>query len=1043
MKQRTNWQVRLYAAGLIALGIPVMAPSVFAEAAPQSAVTATATVTGTVFDENGEPVIGATVTDANNPGNGTMTDINGKYILKLPKGAKIKVSYVGYETQTLNVPANGQLNVNLKLNNELLDEVVVVGYGTQKKGSVTGSVVAVGNKELNQTKTANPLNALAGKLPGLRAVQRGGQPGADSPNIEIRNYGSPMYIVDGFERDKIEGIDPEDIESISVLKDAAAAVYGFKGGNGVILITTKKGSNTPSKPKITYDGNVAWQSMTNLPKLYNSYQYANVANEIAAISGNPLPWGEEDLARFKAGEGTDWFDEVYRDAAPMTKHNINVSGASEKVNYYFSLGYFDQESIYKNNPFNFQRYNVRSNIQAKVWDGVTVSLNLSGRLDERQDPHQDKNIYRVVEMALPYRSIYANDNPEYYQASGDFNNPVQQLDVDQVGYNRRRRYTFEGSLGIRWDLPWVKGLSLNGNFRYDYYMEHNKQLHPAYSTYNYNEEADTYERVGGPQQNWLKQNIGYWFKPSGQLSINYTNSFGVHDVSALVLYEFNRYKNQWVDGVRYLDTVAIPELDKGVKDNQSTGGSSDETGSAGLVGRVNYAFDSRYLIEFSFRYDGNYRFQKEKRWGFFPGVSVGWRLSQEKFFNEAVPFVENLKIRGSIAKFGNVDGISAFMWQDGYNYPSGNYLMGPGNYVQGTQDRGDTNKILTWADVITKNIGLEFSMWNGMLSGEFDFYWRNVNGKPATQSATLPTTFGQPMPQENLNKESMKGWELQLGHRNRVNKVTYTITGNVSMSRWYKNYQYRQESANSYRNWRENPTDRVQGVTWGYTALGQFKSYEDILNSPIQDGNGNKSLKPGDIKYADLNGDGIIDGWDEKPISHSNDPFIYYGLNLGAEWNNFDLTLFFQGAAGHSIYINANDLTDPLFQQGLGNGFTSILDHWHQVDPSDPSSEWISGFYPSYRQGRYSDNYKTSTYWKADQDYLRLKTIELGYTLPSNLLKKCFLENVRFYANATNLLTFKKDSKGVAKYCDPENSNNNFQYYPQTKNITLGVRVTF
>lgn len=1035
---RRIWHSQLCAACILAWFGAGVQPMSAQTQSQQKQVVVSKTVTGVVVDENNEPLIGAVVADASDKNNGTLTNIDGEFTLALKKGDAINVSFIGYATVTVHVGAENKVRVVLKEDN-VLDEVVVVGYGVQKKGSVTGSVVSVNSKEINVTKTANVTNALAGKLPGLRVVQRSGQPGADGASLEIRNYGTPLVIVDGFER-SLSDLDPNDIESISVLKDASAAVYGFKGGNGVILVTTKKGSE--GAPKITYDGNVGWQSITKFPKLYNAYQYANVQNEIAAISGKPMPWTDDEIARFAAGEGTDWMDEVIRDNAPIYNHNLSVSGGSERTKYFFSLGYMNQESIYKSNCFNFKRYNVRSNITTRLAEGLNVDLQVFGRLDERQDPHQDKNIIRVIEMALPYKTVFANNNPDYYNGTGDWNNPVQQMDVDQVGFNRRRRYEFDGSVSLRWDLPWVKGLQLKGTFRYDYYSEHNKNFHPQYTTYNYNAETDSYDVFGTAPKTSLSQNMGYWYKPAGQISASYNNEFGKNSVSALVLYEFSKYKNQWLNGYRQFDTGVIPELDKGVKDNQSTGGSSNETAMAGLVGRVNYAYDNRYLLELSFRYDGSYKFARGSRWGFFPGVSLGWRLSQEKFFQKALPFIQNFKVRASIAKFGNQDDFSAYIWQDGYNYPSGNYLMGSGNYVSGTQDRGDTNKILTWVDVKTENIGFEWTMWDGLFGGEFDYYRRYLDGKKANQNAVLPTTFGQPMPDENLNKEMAQGWELQLSHRNRVGDVNYSVIGNLSMSRWYKKYQYMTPPSNSYQNWRNNQTDRVQGVTWGYEALGQFQNYEDILNSPIQDGNGNKSLRPGDIKYADLNGDGIISDLDQKPISHNNNPFIHYGLNLFAEWKGIDLTLFFQGAAGHEVYFNSNDLTEPLFQQGLGNGFTALLDHWRLTDPTDPSSEWIPGFYPSFREGSYQDNIKTSTYWKSKQDYLRLKTIEVGYSIPQKYLQKIHLSNVRVYVNGTNLFTIKGGNKGMGKYCDPESNVTNFQYYPQMKSYTVGLRVT-
>ncbi|MCD7849711.1 MAG: TonB-dependent receptor [Parabacteroides sp.] len=995
------------------------------------------TVKGVIEDELG-PIAGANVVEKGTT-NGTITDMNGNFSLDVAPNAVLVISYIGYKDQE--VPVNDKTNIQVKLveDSQALDEVVVVGYGVQKRASITGSVASLQAKDIVTVKTPNVSNALAGKLPGLRAVQRSGAPGDDDASIDIRGFGNALVIVDGVERD-FKQIDANDIESISILKDASAAVYGFKGANGVILVTTKKGE--VGKPKINYSGYVGIQNVTRFPEYYNGYEYATLYNEAQQNIGISAPYSAEDIERFKQGIGTtDWYDEVIRKVAPATYHNLSVSGGAEKVKYYFSLGLTDQKGIFRTNSFNYKKYNVRSNISAEIVKGFTVDLQLSGRLDTRMKPYEPNNIFGNIQMSKPVYSIYANDNPDYWNNPGGGENPVQLSDIDNVGYDRRDRREFNGSITLNWEIPWIKGLSAKALFSYDYNNKYSRKWHKEWYSYTYDAVTNTYNRSGSHTISELTTRADNYFKPNGQISLNYKNTFGKHDIGALVLWEFYNDRTDWLEAYRQYTIGAIDQIGAGDKTNINNNGTAEVSAHAGLVGRVNYSYDSKYLAEFSFRYDGSYKFDPDKRWGFFPAFSLGWRMSEEDFFKDALPMIENLKIRGSYGKVGDEGDFKAYQYLTGYTYPSKDYILGSDGVLNGATDRGMPNTNLTWYESTTANVGFEASALSGLISAEFDYFIRKRDGLLATRVLTLPTTFGQTLPQENLNSDKTQGFEIVLGHHNNIGDFTYDVKANFSTTRNYNRYVERAASTNMYDNWRNNSNDRYKDIQWGKVCIGQFQSYEEILNSPIQDNNGNKSLMPGDLKFEDWNNDGIIDSKDDQPIGHGDSPRMYYGLNLSGSYKGVDLTIFFQGAAGHEVFT-AGDFMYPFIQQGLGNGITLWLDRWHREDPSDMNSEWIPGYMPALRPTGYAANATNNTWTMQKANYLRLKTIELGYTFPKTWMSKIGIENLRIYVNSFNTFTF-TSREGLMKYMDPENSNGAFKYYPQMKTFNFGANLTF
>lgn len=1006
-------------------------------------------VNGVVTDDRGEPLPGVTVL-VKGTTTGTTTDIDGKYSLPgVEQGSILQYTFVGMKKQEVIFKAQPVINVQLESDAIGLQEVVAVGYGIQKKASVTGSVTSINSEELQAVKATNITNTLAGKLPGLRAVQRSGSPGDDDAQIDIRGFGNPLVIVDGIERGFAQ-IDPNDIESISILKDASAAVYGFKGANGVVLITTKKGA--VSKPTISYTGYYGFQNITRFPELFNSYEYASLYNEAQSNVGVRAPYTQEELDKYKAGDdpkypNNDWWKLMTRKNAPQMHHNLSVSGGTEKVKYYFSLGYTSQEGIWASKEEKYQKYNVRSNISAEIVTGLTVGLQLNGRLDNRNKPY-DAGRFHTYYKVHPNVPIYANNNPEYYQSIGDNVNPIQSLYSDEIGYDKRDRREFNGTLTLDWKLPWVKGLTVKALWAYDYNNVFTKQWAKEYSAYQYDELTDTYTEKPRKLLTELNSKADNSFTPTQQYSLNYQNTFGKHDVNVLLLWEMKNYRQDWISAYRQFYISAIDQMDAGDNVNKNNGGTQMEHAHEGLVGRVNYAFADKYLAEVSFRYDGSYKFASSKRWGFFPAVSLGWRVSEEDFFKNNLSFINNFKIRGSYGKVGDegslkegdIDYLAAFQHLTGYTYPSGNYVLGADGVSNGAKDKGLPNENITWYESTTANIGFDAMAWNGLLSVEFDYFTRRRDGLMADRLLTLPSTFGQSLPQENLNSDKTRGFEIVVGHRNTIGNVTYGVKANFTTTRELNRYVERAASGNMYENWRYNTNDRYKSMTWGYETEGRFQSFEEILNAPIQDGNGNNSLLPGDIRYKDLNGDGIINNLDEKPIGHSDTPSMYYGLNLTLEWKGIDFNAFFQGAAGHEIISNET-WSEPFIQKGLGNGAIFWTDRWHRADPEDMGSEWIPGYMPALRPSGFSLNDKVSTWSLMKQKYLRLKSIELGYSLPKPLLAKIGIEKARIYMNAYNVLTFTQGRR--MKYMDPENNDVYIKAYPPMKSFNLGINLTF
>ncbi len=1025
----------------------------------------TITVTGTVIDTENEPVIGATVTVKNSTV-ATATDFDGNYSINVPDNGTLVFSFIGMKGVEEKVNGRSVINVLMETDATLMDEVVVIGYGTQRRGSITGAVAGIKGDEMVQTKNENPQNMLTGRIPGLRVWQKSSEPGTYANAFDIRGLGSPLVVIDGVPRsvEEFQRLNANDIEDISVLKDASAAIYGVRAANGVVLVTTKKGS--AGSTKFAYSGSFTFQKPANMPTLANAFDAMTLYNEMSMnnINGGSLIYKEADFEAFLNGtrRQTDWNGLVFSDWAPQTQHDITISGGNERSTFYVSFGYMYQEGIFRSGDLNYDKYNLRANISTQVVKGVKFDLNVNGIADERRSPYASS--VDIIRNYWKQGVLF----PAYADAEGTMLN-YDGLDLEQntiammtssiSGHRKYKQKYFQSSATVTVDLgeytDILKGLQGKAMISYDYRADNNESYRKEYYQYAYDEKTGNYVQKLFNNSSPSRLQREHFDKSQilGQFTLNYNRKFNdAHDVGAVVGWEVQKRNGDNFYARRDL-AFSMPYLLAGVGEGQVGGmysGNNDlyESANEALIGRVNYAFKNRYLIEGQFRYDGSSKFAKGHQWGFFPSVSGGWRISEEPLFRSisALDFINQLKLRASYGVLGD-DGSLEYDWAMGYTYPStsGNaengyynqyapgYIFGS-EFIYGATPLALPNVGITWFKSKTFDLGVDFEAWNGMLGVSFDYFNRYRTGRFARRSGALPTVVGATAPRENLDSDRQFGLELVVSHRNTIGDFTYNIRGMATVTRQkYLTASEKGPWGNSYDRWRnDNLTHRYQGVQFGYTSAGRYMSWADIWAYNIYK---ERDVLPGDYKYEDWNGDGEINSLDEHPFAFDQTPWVNFSLNLGLQWRGFDFSMLWQGTA-----LGSMEYKEPLYSIWGSNGGGTLkqyLDRWHPVDPTadpyDPKTEWIQGYYGF--TGRYPKG--NSEFNRVSTNYLRLKSIELGYTLPR--IKALSSMSLRFYANAYNLLTF----TGV-KFVDPEHPDDDLgRMYPLNKTYTLGMTLSF
>lgn len=1008
-------------------------------ALPVMAFSQTRTVRGTVTDTQGEAIPGASVT-VNGTQRGTLTNVDGSFSIDASPNDRLTISFIGFLKQEIAVGNNTRLDITMKEDNTELEDVVVVGYGTQKKATLTGSVSSVASKEITVTKNENVVNMLAGKLPGLRVTQTSSRPGAFDSKFDIRGLGNPLIVIDGVpsDNDTFQRMDGSEIESVSILKDAAAAIYGLRSANGVVLVTTKRGASSVKAFEIQYGFNVGWQQFLHVPENVNAVQYMELVNEklyagswFNTLTGNTVPhFTDANFQPYRDGtlQTTDWLGATFRNNAMQQQHNITMDGGSETVRYFFNLGYMNQESALRSNSMNYDRWNFRSNVDVNITKRLKASVSLGGYMDDMVEPGIDIwTVYKNVYVQQPHVPVYANNNPNYLNASpGEAYNrlidghPLANTNSDYVGENKYINRKFNGQLSLTYDIPGINGLSAKASYYYDFRDKDSRWFKKGYSLYLYNDTNDTYTPGGAimgdgqsPSKRSVQRMDEKWENRNLQLSLNYNRTFNdVHNVAALVLFEdgYSTGDNFYAKRFISLNSEYLFAGDALGQVGSMNSGSPWDRSSQAFVGKFNYDYAGKYLLEIAGRYDGSSKFPKGSQWGLFGSVSAGWRISEETFFKESpLAFINNLKLKGSYGVMGD-DGAAS-------NYPTVSaayqiaqeiaWIYGANGGVEaGLKPTSLPNPDLTWYTADMLNVGVEAEMWNGLLGGSFEYYVRNRDGLIGRSTEALPKTVGADMPEENMNSDRTFGYDVSVYHRNKIGDVEYNIGANMFATRnEWRDKLDQGPAGNSFENWkRRDNTNRYKDIWFVRNTLGQFQSFDQIYNFDTYRIGGGGGMRPGEYYYEDWNGDGIINDDDMQALATFGMPLFNYGFNIGAAYKGFDLNANFQGAAG-IYYRYTETYAMPL---GWNDGGTNIKfwDRWHPEDPAkmyDPQSKWIPGKFPVTTGGEYDPDGSTRI---ENASYVRLKSLEIGYTLPKNIVSKVGVKNMRVYVSGYNLLTF-------------------------------------
>lgn len=1016
-------------------------------------------IQGTIVDSStGAPLAGVTV-KVKGSTIGTTTDANGRFSLSVPDNAVLEVSYLGYGKKEVEVNGRTAVQISLSTATTGLNQLVVVGYGTQKKISITGAVSSVKGDELKETPVANISNSIAGRVAGVSMRPNGGQPGMDDPDIHIRGIGTtgnnnPLIVVDGIIRSNINEIDPNTIKTVTVLKDAAAvAPYGLGGANGVILITTKNGE--VGAPTLSFNAYYGVQKPTYFPDMLNARDYMKLHNE-AYLNENPdgtdLPYSKELIENYLEKHSSDPDKYPISNAgrkivdmtAPMQNYDLQLSGGTEKIKYYSELGVFNQAGMF--DPVNYRRYNFTLNVQVQATKTTKVSASIIGSVEKTKSVDAGTTttqLFRSGFKFIPVANLYYS-NGLWGQFAG--NSPIGIL---KAGYLHTNKNTLLTTLSIEQELPFIKGLSIKGVFSYDPNQTFIKGWHTPYYFYNLDMTTTPYtytKQISSAEGNvatytWLNEEYKKTTNFTYQGYLNYHNNFGKHEITGLLVAEArnNTYKD--LSARRNHFAVGIDELGMGSSDkNDFDNNGTSSTGSQiGLVYRIGYNYADKYLLEASGRYDGHYYFAPGKRWGYFPAFSAGWVLSKENFFENISTFISYFKIRGSWGKSGNLAG-TAFQYLSGYNLYGNAYAFGSDKMVQGSYVALEANPNITWEISAKTDVGFDAAFANGLINLSFDYFHEKRTGMLLPPAVTVPVEYGLTLSDENAGVMSNRGIEISLNTNHTFESgLQIGFTGNFSYAKNKMLQVFETEATRT--NPHRSRTGRAYEIPFGYHALGLFSTKEDkngdgIINS--DDGYNITQfgeLHPGDIKYADIDGpdgtpDGKIDSYDETVIGYPVYPFITYGFTPSLNWKGFDLSLFFQGSALSSFNIQGFQ-TVPFNNNNSNSAYEYYNNRW--------TPETQDAKYPRANQAPYANNTQTSDFWMVNTGYLRLKTTTLGYTLPERITESIGMKHLRIYFSAQNLLTFSK-----LDYMDPEVGYDDGETaYPTQKAYIFGLNVTF
>ena len=988
---------------------------------------------GLVKDATGESVIGASVV-VKGTTNGTITDFDGNFSLDgIKKGDVIVISYVGYQTQE--IKWNGSpLNVILKEDSKTLSEVVVVGYGTQKKANLSGSVAMVDSKELENRPIQNVSSGLQGLMPGVAITGTNGAPGQDAGKIRVRGIGTlneagPYILVDGIETGTLSAVDPNDIESISVLKDAAsAAIYGSKAANGVVLITTKRGKT--GQTKISYSGYLSFQNATNMIERMGSYEYASLLNQALEAEGMSKRFNDTELQKFKDGNDplypdTDWYDLAYKTGV-QHRHNVNINGGSENVKYMASLGYLNQTGILPN--AGREQFNARTNLDMKINKRLSARMNLSFIKNDYSDASSayyggsSDQIIRQLNLIAPWIVARYDDGTWGTISDGS---PIAWLDSGMKV--NRDNYNFSGMAAVDYEIFDGLKLTLQGAYvnnlqNYNYFQK--------YIKYNENKESD-------PSQ--LDERFYKWDRTNYDALLNYNKNFGKHNIKGLLGWHTEKYNYKYQKAVRKkFPNNELTDMNAGDASTQSNEGYTAELAMISWFARINYDFAGKYLLEANIRADASSRFAEGHRWGYFPSFSGAWRISEEAFMESAKDsWLSGLKIRASWGQLGNQDALSGsnndyYPALNTYNLDS-KYAFG-GSLNSGYYQRKYRLETISWEKASTWGVGVDFTLFN-KLNGSLDYYNRKTTG--IIMDVTVPKEFALDAYKDNVGSMRNSGIEINLSYNTKIGQVDFGIAGNFSYNK-NEILDLGGGDPNKYLDATDgysqrNKVGEAMNSYYIYRADGFFNSQEEADAYTAKYGNPfGKTFKAGDLRYVDTNKDGKLTA-DDREYCGSSDPKIIYGFNINAGWKGIDLSLMFNGAAGVKRLFDGYEVYGN-FSGDAAHPATIWRDAW-TPDNHDASMPRI--FYDTNSAS--SSRSVQSDFWLQDTSYLRLKNLQFGYTLPKGWLNSVGVENIRIYYSVENLLTFDKMKINI----DPESTSQRLSSYPLLRTHAFGVNVTF
>ncbi|MDN5202196.1 TonB-dependent receptor [Fulvivirgaceae bacterium BMA10] len=1033
------------------------------------------TITGKVTDENGQGLPGASII-VKGTATGTTTDLNGNYKLDVPDDAILIISYVGYSNQEIAVAGRSTVDVQLVPDLAQLKEIVVVGYGEQEKVTVTGAVTAIEGKELVKSPAVEISNSLAGRLPGVVVIQTSGEPGLDGARINIRGTNtlgnsSPLIVIDGIpDRDGGLGrLSPQDIESISVLKDASAAIYGARAANGAILINTKRGKT--GKPTITFDFNQGWSQPTRIPEMSNAGEYANIMNELpiyqtipvnewsaawnsiqsTGIYTSPTPGVSSLSANFspeavqKHIDGsdpwgfpdTDWFGDAFKTWSPQKRYNLQITGGTENLKYLGSLGFVNQDAYYHNSATFYKQYNLRLNLDAKVNDYINTRLGVMARREDRNFPTQSAgSIFRMLMRGRPTEpEVWPNGKPGPDIENGQ--NPYV-ITTNATGYEKSPTDYIQANGSVEITQPWIEGLKLTFSGAIDKSNETSKKWETPWMLYfwdriSYEPDGVTPLLEGSIRSNFtdprLTQTSRSTLNTNLTTMLSYDRAFGNdHTINILAGVTRETFEGENFNAFRrnYISS-AVDQLFAGGSLQQNTGGSAFERARLGYYGRFQYNFKQKYLAEFIWRYDGSYIFPESDRFGFFPGVLVGWNISNEDFFN--LSFIDYLKIRASYGQMGNDQVFFRNRLQE-YAYLS-TYGFGeyPINSVVETtlEETILANPSFTWERANNFNVGLDGTILNGKLDFTLEYFYNKRDQILIQKTGSTPASSGisELLPPVNAGKVDNRGFEFSFLYNNQSSDLRYSIGVNGGFAKNKVVFMDEIPGAPDYQRQEGKPI----GGYLVYKSAGVFRDAEEIASNTIDYSGVTSQLLPGDMKFEDINNDGVIDADDQIRLDENNTPTFNFGATFDLQWKNFDFSLLFQGATGASIRIQTES-------GDIGNYLKYSHDNRWRID--NPSSEHprLASRGDTYYTG---GNFGNNTYFLFSKNYIRLKNIELGYRLPKTIIGEGkVISGLRVYVNALNLVTFDK-----YKIFDPEAIQGNGVYYPQARVINTGFSLTF